>query len=68
MSAGKQLRTLRENKNYTRQELSQKAHLSVSTLTKLELDETTPTSFTIFKLANALEIDEIDLIKIFERN
>lgn len=68
MSAGKQLRTLRESKNYTRQELSQKAHLSVSTLTKLELDETTPTSFTIFKLANALEINEIDLIKIFERN
>lgn len=67
MNAGKQLRALRESKGLTRKELSQKANISVSTLVKIELEENKPTSFTLYKLAQALEIGELELIKIFER-
>lgn len=67
MNAGKQLRAIRESKGLTRKELSQKANISVSTLVKIELEENKPTSFTLYKLAQALEIGELELIKIFER-
>lgn len=68
MNYGKQFRELRESKGLSRHELSTRAGVSHSTIVKIELEETTPTAFTIYKLAKALGVEELDLIKIFERN
>ena len=56
---------MRESQNLSRKELANKAGVSPSTLVKLELDTTTPSAYTLFRLAQALGVDELALIKIF---
>lgn len=68
MNAGKNFREIRENQNLTRTQLALKSNVSRSTIAKIELENSKPTSYTIYKLAKALNINELDLIEIFERN
>lgn len=65
MNAGKKLREIREKKHLTRYDLSQISGVSESTIAKIELESNKPSAFTLFRLANALEIEEYQIVKLF---
>lgn len=65
MNAGKKLRALRQSKKLTRYDLSVISGVSESTIANIELEYTKPSAFTLFRLAQALEVSEFTLIEMF---
>ena len=55
-SLGKTLRSLRQAKRWTQLDLAEKADITRSYVTHLELDNRNPSVYTLKKLASALRI------------
>lgn len=60
---GDQIRSLREERGYTLQEMAKRAHVSVSYLSEIERGAKRPSLRTIEKLAGALNVSKTRLIK-----
>ncbi len=60
MSLGENIRNLRKNKGYSMMKINELTGLSKSTISDLENDKSSPTSETLQKLANALEVSISD--------
>lgn len=56
MYSGTNLRTLRENRGLSRNAVSERAGLSISTLARLESGLSVPSIDTLVKLANSMEL------------
>ncbi|GAB4471251.1 MAG: cupin domain-containing protein [Anaerolineales bacterium] len=56
-SIGERIKSLRNERNMTLAELSQKTNLSPSYLSQLERDKTTPSISSLVEIANALEVN-----------
>lgn len=57
-----QIRFLREEKNWSLEELSMRTQLGVERLTKYENGELIPSMHTIMKLSNVLEVPASNLL------
>jgi len=58
----KRLKTIRRSKNLTQQELAERAGLHLTYIGHLELGKYHPSTFTIWKIAKALEISVGELV------
>lgn len=56
-SIGERIKSLRNERNMTLAELSQKTNLSTSYLSQLERDKTTPSISSLVEIANALDVN-----------
>ncbi len=56
-SIGERIKSLRNERNMTLSELSQKTNLSPSYLSQLERDKTTPSISSLVEIANALDVN-----------
>ena len=56
MFRGNDLRTLREQRGFTKCAMSERSGVSLSTLSRLESGRSVPNIETLVKLANAIEI------------
>ena len=66
--AGIVLKKLRVKRNMTAKELAKSAKLSLSTIYKIETGKSDIKIFTLWKLCRALEIKELDFIKMIEQH
>lgn len=57
MSLGENIRNIRKNKGYSIMKIKELTGLSKSTISELENDKSSPTSETLEKIANALEVN-----------
>ncbi len=64
MSLGENIRNLRKNKGYSMMKINELTGLSKSTISDLENDKSSPTSETLQKLANALEVSISDFFDL----
>lgn len=60
---GDRIRTLREKQGLSQEALGDKADLHRNYISRLELAQRNPTYTTLLKIANALSISIVDLIK-----
>ncbi|MGN2368916.1 helix-turn-helix domain-containing protein [Clostridium cagae] len=60
MSLGENIRNIRKNKRYSMMKINELTGLSKSTISDLENDKSSPTSETLQKLANALDVSISD--------
>ena len=60
---GKRLRTLREEKGYSQEELGFRAHLDRTYVSGIERGIRNPALKNIARLANALDVELIDLFR-----
>ncbi|MCA3238371.1 MAG: helix-turn-helix domain-containing protein [Curvibacter sp.] len=63
---GEAVRTLRNSRGYTQEELAEKAGIHVNSVSLVERGLTPPTLDTICSIADALEIRVSDLVKEME--
>ena len=61
---GKRIKTLREERNIPQQDLAAKCNIEKSNLSRLEAGGTNPTIFTLYKIAECLDISVSELTKI----
>ena len=61
---GKRIKTLREERNIHQQDLTAKCNIEKSNLSRLEAGGTNPTIYTLFKIAECLDISISELTKI----
>lgn len=61
---GQEVRIWRMRRAMTQTELAEKAGVGINTIVRIERNQTEPRPTTIRKLAGALEIDPIELIKV----
>ncbi len=66
MTTGELIRYLRFKKGMTQEELAEKTDISVRTIQRIENGEVDPRSYTLQRIASALEIDYKELIKTEE--
>lgn len=59
---GRRVRTLRQDKGISMEELARRANLGIHTLNLLELGESNPTITTIAKVARALNTDPHEIL------
>ena len=69
MKFGNRLRELRQKKGMTLRELAEKVNVDFSYLSKIENNklEYTPSTVKIRAIAKALEVDDIDLLKLADK-
>lgn len=61
MHPGERIRDLRKKRGLTLRELSDRTSMTINGLSRVELGHTTPTSFTLEKIAGALGVEVGDL-------
>ena len=64
IAIGKRIRDLRELKNISQVDLAYACNFEKSNLSRIESGRTNPTVFTLFRIAEALEISAKELIDI----
>lgn len=64
LAIGTRIKTLREGKNMPQQDLAAKCNIEKSNLSRLEAGGTNPTIYTLFKIAECLDISISELTKI----
>lgn len=57
IAIGLKIKSLRQKRNFTQLDLAAKCGIEQTNLARIELGKTSPTIKTLFKLADALEID-----------
>lgn len=64
-SIGKKIRKVRLEKGLTQLDLVGRMHgdIDVSNISRIEAGRTNPTIFTLYRLADALEVSILDLLK-----
>ncbi|MDH5379696.1 MAG: helix-turn-helix domain-containing protein [Cyclobacteriaceae bacterium] len=63
---GNHLKTKRQEKGYSTIEMSRRLFMDSGNYTRIENGKTNPTSFTLFKFCEALEIRIADLFRDFD--
>jgi len=61
---GKRIKTLREDKQIPQQDLAAKCNIEKSNLSRLEAGGTNPTIYTLYKIAENLDVSVSELTKI----
>lgn len=64
MTIGELIKDLRHKKGMTQEELAEKTDISVRTIQRIENGEVDPRSYTLQKIASALDIDYKEFIEI----
>ncbi len=69
MRFGKKIKQLRKNKKMTQRELAAEVNLAYSYISKIENDrlDYSPSFKTILTLAEALEVDELELLELADK-
>lgn len=63
---GKRIRALRESKNLSQVDLAYACNFEKSNMSRIEAGHTCPNIYTLYKIAQQLEIDLSDLVKFPE--
>lgn len=63
---GKRIRALRESKNISQVDLAYACNFEKSNMSRIEAGNTCPNIYTLYKIAEYLEIDLSDLLKLSE--
>ncbi|GER58127.1 hypothetical protein ULMA_02350 [Patiriisocius marinus] len=61
---GKRIKLLREQKNIPQQDLAAKCNIEKSNFSRLEAGGTNPTIYTLYKIAENLDVSVSELTKI----
>lgn len=64
IAIGKRIKLLRESKNIPQQDLAAQCNIEKSNLSRLEAGGTNPTIYTLYKIAEKLDISVSDLIMV----
>jgi transcriptional regulator with XRE-family HTH domain len=64
MLIGNRIKTLREERNVPQQDLAAKCNIEKSNLSRIEAGRTNPTIYTLYKIAECLDITVSELTKI----
>ncbi|MDO4763586.1 MAG: helix-turn-helix transcriptional regulator [Flavobacteriaceae bacterium] len=63
---GKRIKTLREQKNISQVDLAYACNFEKSNMSRIEAGNTCPNIYTLYKIAQYLEVDLADLLKFSE--
>jgi len=61
---GKRIKELREERNIPQQDLAAKCNIEKSNLSRIEAGGTNPTIYTLYKIAECLDVSVSELTKI----